>query len=99
IIPTRISSPVTVFQCGESSGSCTAYLSPGPRCAPRPANARRVHTGDWNQHEGIARGNRVILRLKRLETINQEADKTEPAVIAIQCHMGIPWKCRSGRSG
>ena len=49
-----------------------------------------VHTGDWNQYEVIARGHRVILRLNGLETINQEVEKTEAGVIAIQCHMGTP---------
>ena len=49
-----------------------------------------VHTGDWNQYEVIARGNRVILRLNGVETINQEVDKTAAGVIAIQCHMGVP---------
>jgi 3-keto-disaccharide hydrolase len=49
-----------------------------------------LHKGDWNQYEVIARGNRVILRLNGVETINQEVDKTDPGVLAIQCHMGEP---------
>jgi hypothetical protein len=49
-----------------------------------------VRTGDWNQYEVVARGHRVILRLNGVETINQEVDKTDAGVIAIQCHMGVP---------
>jgi hypothetical protein len=49
-----------------------------------------VHTGDWNQYEVIARGHHLTLRLNGVETIDQEIEKTEAGVIAIQAHMGVP---------
>ena len=50
----------------------------------------RVHHGDWNHYEIIANGHHLILRLNGVETINQEVEKTDAGVIAIQMHMGEP---------
>lgn len=49
-----------------------------------------VHHGDWNHYEIVANGHRLILRLNGVETINQEVEKTDAGVIAIQMHMGEP---------
>ena len=49
-----------------------------------------VRTGGWNQYEVIARGRHLILRLNGVETINQEVEKTDAGVIALQAHMGTP---------
>lgn len=47
-----------------------------------------VRVGDWNHYEVVAQGRRVILRLNGVETLNQEVEKTESGVIAIQLHRG-----------
>jgi hypothetical protein len=49
-----------------------------------------VHAGDWNHYEVVAQGRRVILRLNGVETLNQEVEKTDSGVIAIQAHRGPP---------
>jgi hypothetical protein len=50
----------------------------------------QVHHDDWNHYEIVANGHHLILRLNGVETINQEVEKTEAGVIAIQMHMGEP---------
>ena len=49
-----------------------------------------VRVGDWNHYEVVAQGRRLILRLNGVETLNQEVDKTDRGVIAIQVHRGPP---------
>ena len=49
-----------------------------------------VRVGDWNQFELVAQGRRIGIKLNGVETINQEVEKTDAGVLAIQIHMGPP---------
>jgi hypothetical protein len=49
-----------------------------------------VRSGDWNEYEILAQGNRIRLRLNGLTTIDATDDKASDGVIAFQLHAGEP---------